>query len=214
MKPLLTASAVVCSCLLASAARAQPIELKNPVVPLPRAPLDKHPVPRLKLSFVRFNVGPPNAGSIALDSLHLDVYALSRRWVRLGVDVEGGLGHTKLGGASTSLKYALLGVSAGMQWPGRITPFIEGRIAAGVLARTLNDASMIPGASGASAPTWMWARGLDVGVEVYTFGRAYVSAGIGWIRTTYRGADYDGARGLTLEDVTSDSFMFKLGFGI
>lgn len=219
MKSLLTASTFVSLLSLAPGLRAEPVDLLRsaPVVPLPRA-LDEHPVPRVKLSLVKFNAGHPSGGTIALESLHLDLYAISRKWVRLGVDVEGGLGHTKLAGASTSLKYALMGASAGVQLPGRITPFIEGRLAAGVLAGTLNDALMIPGttieASGLSVATWLWAGGVDVGAEFYTFGRSYLSAAIGWIRTGWRGADYSQETGLLeFKDVTHNSFMFKVGFG-
>jgi hypothetical protein len=147
------------------------------------------------------------------------MYALSWRYFRAGVDVEGGMGHTTLMDAGTALRYGLLGANAGVQLPGRITPFVEARLAAGVMGGTIEDSLKIPGttvsASGVSAATWMWATGVDAGAEFYVFGRTYISAAIGWIRSTWRGADYDATgSGLSFKDVKNDSLMFKLGFGI
>jgi hypothetical protein len=220
MKSLLIVPVVFLSLLAVrpSTARAEETNLlrTRPIEPLTKPP--ERPLPRLKLSFVRFNAGHPAGGTIALQSLHLDMYAFSWRWVRVGLDVEGGQGHTTLAGAGTALQYGLLGVSAGLQIPGRITPFIEGRIAGGIMAGNVEDTLTIPGtnvdATGISAATWMWARGVDIGAEVYTFGRAYVSLGVGWIRTTWRGADFSNVSGLSFKDVTHDSFMFKIGLGI
>jgi hypothetical protein len=227
MKSLLTCVSLLPAVLLATlavrpcAARAEETNLlrTRPIEPL-KKPADR-PLPRLKLSFVRFNAGHPAGGTIALQSLHLDMYAFNWRWLRIGVDAEGGLGHTTLAGAGTNLRYGLLGVSAGLQIPGRITPFIEARVAGGIMAGTVEDPVTIPGTNvditGVSAATWMWARGVDIGAEIYTFGRAYVSVGVGWIRTTWRSADFSnstgGATGLSFKDVTHDSFMFKIGVG-
>lgn len=220
MKSLLIVPVVFLASLVALSDRAARAEETNllrtkPVEPLTKPP--DRPLPRLKLSFVRFNAGHPAGGTIALQSLHLDMYAFSWRWIRIGLDAEAGLGHTTLAGAGTALRYGLLGVSAGLQIPGRITPFIEGRVAGGIMTGTVEDTLTIPGtnvdATGISAATWMWARGVDIGAEVYTFGRAYVSLGVGWIRTTWRGADFSNTTGLAFKDVTHDSFMFKIGVG-
>lgn len=222
MKSLLTVPVfimVVCSSARARADEPNLIQ-RRPVEPL--APPNDHPVPRLKLSLVRFEAGHPAGGTIALQSLHLDMYAFSWRYLRAGIDIEGGLGHTTLAGAGTALHYGLLGASAGFQIPGRITPFIEARLAGGVMGGTIEDTLEIPGtsvtATGLSAATWMWAGGVDVGAELYVLGRSYISAAVGWIRTGWRGADFNGmgatATGLSFKDVTNDSLMLKLGFGI
>ena len=179
---------------------------------------DDHSTPKLKLSYERFAVGSPSGGTVPLEALHLDMYTLSWRWLRAGVEAEAGRGQAKFMDAATSLKYGLLGVNGGLQLPGRVTPFLEGRLAGGVLAGTIDGALTIPGTtvsvSGASAATWMYARGLDAGIEVYTVGRAYVSASLGWVRTTWRSADYEMSSGLAFKDVTQDSLLLKLGLGI
>jgi hypothetical protein len=188
------------------------------------APVKDHPTPRLKLSYQRFSAGNVDGTAVPLEALHLDLYALSWRWLRTGLEVEAGRGHATLSGASASLKYGLIGMNAGLQIPGRVTPFFEGQLAAGVLGGTLDGALTIPGTtvsvSGVSAATWMYARGLDAGIELYAFGRSYLSLALGWVRTTWGSASYDamvtnrGGSGLRFQDVTHDSFLLKLGIGI
>lgn len=231
MKSLLTVSALLAVWSVTRTSHAQIVE---PLPPAPEAVAERaapppshaaeHPTPRLKLSYERFSAGNVDGTGMPLEALHLDMYALSWRWLRAGVDAEAGRGHAKLSGASASVKYGLLGVDAGVQIPGRVTPFFEGRLAAGILGGTLDGALTIPGTtatvSGVSAATWMYARGLDAGVELYALGPSYVSLGLGWIRTTWGSASYDamvasrGGAGLSFKDVTHDSFLFKLGVGI
>jgi hypothetical protein len=231
MKSLLTVSALLAAWFVTRTSHGQVVE---PLQPAPDAVAERtapppsraaeRPTPRLKLSYERFSAGNVDGTGMPLEALHLDMYALSWRWLRLGVDAEAGRGHAKLSGASASVKYGLLGANAGVQMPGRVTPFFEGRLAAGILGGTLDGALTIPGTtatvSGVSAATWMYARGLDAGVELYALGPSYVSLGLGWIRTTWGSASYDamvasrGGAGLTFKDVTHDSFLFKVGVGI
>ncbi|HEX4403183.1 MAG TPA: hypothetical protein VH560_00030 [Polyangia bacterium] len=114
-------------------------------------------------------------------------------------------------------------MNAGLQLPGRVTPFVEGRLDGGVLGGTLDGSLAIPGTtvsvSGVSAATWMVARGLDVGAELYVVGRAYLSLSLGWLRTTWGSADYEAmlaeaGASFKFKDVTHDTFLFKLGVGI
>jgi len=231
MKSLLAVSALLAVWSITRTSHAQIVE---PLLPAPEAVAERsaplpgraaeHPTPRLKLSYERLSAGNVDGTGMPLEALHLDMYAWSWQWLRLGVDAEAGRGHATLSGASASVKYGLLGVDAGVQIPGRVTPFFEGRLAAGVLGGTLDGALTIPGTtatvSGVSAATWMYARGLDAGVELYALGPTYVSLGLGWIRTTWGSASYDamvasrGGAGLTFKDVTHDSFFFKIGVGI
>jgi hypothetical protein len=229
MKPLVTVCALGVALALSRTVHAQDVApLASPVETLegpapPSRPTDDHPTPRLALSYERLSAGNVDGSAMALEALHVDMYALSWRWLRGGVEAEAGRGHTLLGGASASVKYGLVGVNVGLQLPGRVTPFVEGRLDGGVLGGTLDGSVMIPGttvsASGVSAATWMIARGLDAGVDVYALGRAYLSLSLGWMRTTWGGADYDAmvvgtGASVKLEDVTHDSFLFKIGVGI
>jgi hypothetical protein len=171
---------------------------------------------------VRFSIGNVSGNAIPLEALHLDLYPLSRPWVRAGFATEAGRGDATLLGNDASLGYGLLGISAGVQIPGRVTPFLEGQAAAGVLAAHADGPLTVPGSTvtvtGGSAATWMYGRGLNGGVEVYAVGRAYVSASLGWIRTTWASPDtaalQNASTGLKLRDVTYDSFLLKLGLGV
>jgi hypothetical protein len=187
------------------------------------APLDDHPSPRLKLAERTFSIGNVDSTPLPVGGLELDLYPLSARWLRGGITAAAGKGQGQMSGSDVSLRYGLLGVAGGLQYPARITPFIEGNLAGGLLEGSLDSAIAIPGTSlsisGGSAVTWIYGRGVDVGAELYTVGRLYVSGAIGWLRTTWHGPDVAAmaeapAAGFVFRDYTADSVTFKLGLGI
>jgi hypothetical protein len=190
----------------------------------PPAPGAPHPTPALKLSYERYSAGNVDGTAMPLEAAHLDMYPISWPFFRVGVELEAGRGHASLLGATASVKYGLVGGNLGVQIPGRVTPFLEGRLAAGVLGGSLDGPLMIPGTtvtvSGVSAATWMYARGVDAGAELYALGRAYLSLGLGWVRTSWGSANYDamvasmGGSGIKFESVNHDSFFIKAGLGI
>jgi hypothetical protein len=233
MKHLLPATALLAVWAVTGTARAQSGDLVEPLSSQPEGltrqappPVDvsDHPTPRLKLSYERYSAGNVDGSAMPLEALQLDMYALSWRYVRGGLDFEAGRGHALLSGATASVKYGLLGANFGLQIPGRITPFIEGRIAGGVLGGTLDGPLAIPGTtiavSGVSAATWMWARGVDAGTEIYLLGRSYLSLGVGWVRTSWGSASYESmvssvsGAGIKFQSVNHDSFLLKVGLGI
>jgi hypothetical protein len=187
------------------------------------APEGDHVIPRLKLSYVLFSAGNVDGSALPIQALHLDSYALSWRWFRGGFEAEAGRGDAKFSFGSASVYYGMLGVNAGLQFPGRVTPFVEGRYAGGLLAGRVDGSVNVPGTgisvTGLSAATWMYARGADAGIELYTIGRAYLSASLGWVRTTWGSADFNtpsssAGLGFQFHDVTYDSYLLKLGLGI
>jgi hypothetical protein len=187
------------------------------------SPVAAHPTPRLKLSYREFAISNLDLSRVPLSGVQLDVYPLSMRWVRAGLEAEAGTGRASLNQNAVDLWYAMLGMTAGVQYPARVTPFVEGRLVGGTLGGNLEGAIAIPGTSatisGTSAVTWILGRGIDVGAEVFMVGRAYVSASIGWLHTTWHGIDYgafvqDPSAALRTKDLSFDSFTFKLGLGI
>lgn len=179
------------------------------------------PAPRLKLSFTRFSIGNPDGSAIPLNALHLDGYPISQRWVRVGLELEAGRGDATYMGDRAALADYLLGANAGVQLPGRVTPFIEGRLAGGALSGHTEGPIDVAGVTvtQASATTYLYAFGVNAGAEVYVLGRGYLSLSLGWLHTTWRGATDAAAPGasapnITLTDVTHDSFLFKAGVGI
>jgi hypothetical protein len=186
----------------------------------PVAPNATRPTPRLKLSFVRFAIGNLDGTGIPVDALHLDVYPLSRRWVRAGLELETGRGDAIYMGDRASLTDLLLGVNAGVQLPGRVTPFVEGRLSGGALHGHTEGAIDVGGVTltDAAATTYLYTFGADAGAELYLVGRGYLSLSLGWLHTTWRGATDAAPPSATpdiaLTNVTHDTFLFKAGVGI
>jgi hypothetical protein len=179
------------------------------------------PTPRLKLSYTRFSIGNPDGSAIPLDALHLDAYPISRRWVRAGLELEAGRGSGTYLGDRAALSDYLLGLNAGVQLPGRVTPFVEGRLAGGALTGHTEGPIDIAGVTvtQASATTYLYAFGVNAGAELYVLGRGYLSLSLGWLHSTWRGATDAAPPGATtanivLTDVTHDSLVFKAGLGI
>jgi hypothetical protein len=196
------------------------VHAQEPQATVTRAP-GGHPNPRLKASYRLFSLAGLEGSAMWLQGAQLDAYALSRRWVRLGVELEGGAGGTTFVNTPASLSYGLGGVTAGVQYPARVTPFLEGRFAGGVLSGQLDGALTIGAVTynGMSATTWMYVGGIETGVEIYVYRRAYLSVGGGWMRSTWHGIDVpttiaNPQGGIAYKDITGDSFTLKLGGGI
>jgi hypothetical protein len=198
-----------------------PQPMLSETVERPAPPPASHPAPRLKLSASGFTIGNLDRSPVPLTGAQLDVYPLSERWMRGGFSFAGGTGHASELGGRLSLGYGLVGLTAGVQYPGRVTPFIEGHLSGGLLSGKQDGTLTVAGTtiSGASGTTWIYGRGIQIGTEVYISGRAYVSVSLGWMRTTW-GAPDIGARiqdprsNLRLVDITSDSLFWKVGLGI
>lgn len=203
----------------ASTARAEPVQTVT------KSASTDHANPRLKLSYRHFNIANLDGATAApLQGGQLDAYVVSRRWFRLGLEAEGGAGDATYSGQTAHLWYGMGGLSLGFQYPARVTPFVEGRFAAGALGGKMSGS--IPVGYGASVnlnntevATFLYVGGVDVGVEVYTFGRFYLSAAIGWAHPVYQGPDFaamqaNPSAGMQFKSMAADTFTFKLGIGI
>ena len=189
--------------------------------PAPTGP--ERPGPRVKLSYRRFSIANLDATSVPLSALELDLYPVSTRWLRAAVTLDAGRGAGTYQTNRVNLKYGMAGFAGGAQYPtrGPVTPYVEGRFSAGLLAGDAAGAVAVPGSTvsleGASAVTWIYTRGLDVGAQVATIGRLTIAGSLGWQRSTWRGIDPSTATSLSTvqaKDLTNDSFTFKLGLGI
>jgi hypothetical protein len=188
-----------------------------------RGPALVYGAPGLGLAYRRFSIAnlDPTPGS--LGGLELDLYPVATRWLRAGVEVEAGKGKVSMTGNDIDLRYGMVGAMAGLQIPTRVSPFIQGRLLAGVLAGNYDWTAGIPetplAVNGGSAATYINGGGLDLGADLHAVGPLCLSASIGWMRTTWRGPDTvataaDPQAGLQLRDLTGDSFTLKLGIGI
>lgn len=196
-----------------------------PALAKPHKPSRPHANPRIKLSYRRFAITGPNGTPVTLDGAQLDAYAISRRWFRLGFEAEGGGAKSKdvIANVAGHVWYGLTGLTMGFQFPARITPFVEGRVAIGVLGGTLSGSAVVGGetytAEGFSVATFMYVYGVDAGIELYAIGRTYVSIALGWAHPAWLGDTVvdvattiaDGTASTRL--VGADVFTFKVGLG-
>lgn len=162
----------------------------------------RHAAPRLKLSYRRLVAAGLAGGTQPFDVVELDGYPQSRL-VRIGIGGEFGWS-----GGDYGLWYVAVGLTAGVQWPARVTPFVEGRFVAGLLGGTFN---------GQSALSWIYQGGLETGIEIYLVRRYYLSAAIGWAHPVYGGVDVaalDANQALIPKNFSADSFTFKVGLGL
>lgn len=180
-----------------------------------------HVAPRLKVSYRLFSLSGLDGGAMWLHGAQLDAYVLSRRWVRIGVELEGGGGSATLAGTGALLRYGLAGLTAGVQYPARVTPFVEGRFAGGVLSGALDGALTVGTTTytGTTATTWMYGGGVESGIEVYVYRRAYLSGAVGWMHTTWHGVDVPAMMqnpqaGMAYTDLAGDTITLKIGGGI
>jgi hypothetical protein len=180
-----------------------------------------HVAPRAKASYRLFSIGGLDGNRLWMNGAQLDVYAMSRRWVRLGVELEGGGGGTELGGTPVRLAYGLFGLQGGVQYPARVTPFLDGRAVGGILHAQLDGPVTALGKTlpAGDATTYVYGGGIETGVELYAYKRFFVSGAIGWVRTTWRGPDAEAmlanpTGGFRSKDLVNDSFTCKIGFGL
>ncbi|HXU72778.1 MAG TPA: hypothetical protein VN947_25840 [Polyangia bacterium] len=162
----------------------------------------RHDVPRVKLSYRRMWAASPDGGDLPFDAAELDFYPVSKL-VRLGLTGEVGYG-----GGNYGLWYFVTGATLGLQWPMRVTPFLEGRFVAGIIGGSF---------MGQSAVSWIYEGGIETGVEVYVASRFYLSAAIGWAHPVYGGVDVTAlneTQTIVRKDFATDSFTFKVGLGL
>ena len=102
----------------------------------------------------------------------------------------------------------MTGASLGLQWPMRVTPFLEGRFAAGIFGGVFQGQAVV---------SWVYEGGIDTGIEVYVARRFYLSAAIGWAHPVYGGVDVaelNQNQTVVRKDFATDSFTFKVGLGL
>jgi hypothetical protein len=168
---------------------------------------------RATFSYVRNGLGGGGGTFLPgdMEGLRLELYPLSWRRLRAGVEVEAGHGHGTSLGAGTSTSYGLLGVKLGLKVPRGVTPFVSGRVTSGSVRP---GALMIPGTpitvGGSGAPSGMSSRGVDIGIDVMKFGGGSLSLALGYTRTTWQFADY--ARNtMVFKQSSTDGFLLKVG---
>jgi hypothetical protein len=163
-----------------------------------------HHVPRVKLSWRRLVAHDLDGNDLTFNAAALDFYP-SSGYLRVGVGTEVGFA-----GGKYDAWYVTAGASLGFQYPARVTPFIEGRFAAGLIGGSLE---------GQSAVSYIYTGGIETGIELYVGGRFYFSAALGWAHPTYSGVDVAYVQQHPMLDpphknFSTDNLTIKLGLGL
>jgi hypothetical protein len=161
-----------------------------------------HDVPRFKLSYRYLDLAALQGGTQHFDGISATVYPLS--WiVRIGLDAE-----FDWGGGPYGVWLTTVGASVGVQYPARVTPFLDARFVAGVIGGTVN---------GSDVASWVYAGGLETGIEIYYARRFYLSLAIGWMHPVFGGIDVNMSKmtgSLVMRDFANDTLTFKIGLGL
>ena len=96
-----------------------------------------HDVPRFKLAYRRVWAASLDGPDLPFDVAELDFYPYSK-FVRFGLAGEVGYG-----GGNYGLWYFVTGASLGLQWPMRVTPFLEGNFAGGIVGGSFMGQSAV-----------------------------------------------------------------------
>lgn len=203
--------------------------LRPPAAPAPRSfartPLDedgltavaeppppRHPAPFMKIGYRRLGLKnlDTTADDFSVNAFELDLYPVSRDYLRVGSELVIGAASGILDGHSTTNWYTTSGWSLGFQYPWRVTPFVDFRFAAGLLGGEV---------AGKTAITWTWQVGLEGGIELYIVDRTFVSVGFGWVRPTYRGFDLAKSKLFPTQDpdyqdFPTDTWTLRVSLGL
>jgi hypothetical protein len=163
-----------------------------------------HPVPRFKLAYRRLSTHGLENDTIDFNVVEIDYYP-SSHYFRFGVDTEVGIGSDKY-----SSWFFTVGGAVGLQYPWRVTPFVDARFIAGLVGGSF---------MGQSAVSWIYMGGIEGGIEAYVAGRFYVTAAIGWAHPVFSGIDVQYVRehptlAPARKDFANDTFTFKVGLGL
>lgn len=165
----------------------------------------ERPVPRVKLAYRWLRAAGLEGPPIDFHVVELDYYPSSMRWFRFGMSAEGGIGKDAFGSW-----FFTAGALVGVQYPWRVTPFLDARFTAGVVGGSY---------LGQAAVSWIHTGGIEGGAEVHLGGRFYVSLALGWAHPTYSGIDVEAVRQNPMlapkrKDFSNDTFTLKVGFGL
>lgn len=165
---------------------------------------DLHGVPRVKLAYRRLTTAGLQNDTIDFNAVELDYYP-SSAYFRFGLQTTLGFGANPY-----SSWLFTVGATMGLQVPWRVTPFVEGRFAAGLIGATF---------MGQNAISYIYAGGVEGGVELYLAGRFYLTASMGWAHPVFSGIDVASVRANPLlnpqrKDFAADTLTFKVGLGL
>ena len=151
--------------------------------------------PTMKFGYRTFAVSGVGGEDSWYHGVTLDYYFLSK-FFRAGAGLEVSLD-------TSPRENFILGatLTAGAQFPYRVTPFVDFVLCLGVLRRDLLDQDIY---------SFTYHFGLDFGVDFFVHDQFLLSLALGWKHPVFR---YAGNELVESADVFFDSFTLKLGLG-
>ena len=140
---------------------------------LARGLVVRHKAPAIEASYRFFQIADPYGGSLPFHLVEIDGFPLSRIF-RLGISLSGGAA------PRYDAWLFLVGMSAGIQYPARVTPFLDLRLAVGVIGAHIIEKTVV---------SYAYAPMLEAGISVYLASRLHLTVAVGWAHPVYGGVD-------------------------
>lgn len=139
----------------------------------PHSPRRARPVARFEASYRYLALADPYGGALPFHLVELDGFPLSR-YFRLGISAAAG------GSPRENAYLAELGLGIGMQYPARVTPFLDVKLAAGVVGATIE---------GRKVASYEYRPTLEAGLEFFIASSFHVTVAVGYAHPVYGGVD-------------------------
>lgn len=131
------------------------------------------PVAHLDVGYRYLSVADPYGGRLPFHLVELDGFPLSQ-YFRLGISAAAGVStreHAFL---------AELGLGAGVQYPARVTPFLDVKLSAGVIGATIE---------GHKVATYEYRPTIEAGLEFFAARSFHFTVAVGYAHPIYGGVD-------------------------
>jgi hypothetical protein len=184
--------------------RWRPLDEDDPK--LARGMVRPRPVVRFELSYRFLMVADPYEGSLPFHLFEIGGYPYARIF-RVGFSLTAG------GAARHSAWLADLGLSVGVQYPARVTPFLDVRFAAGAIGAEIVGRKVV---------SYQYRPVVEGGIQVFLARAFHLTAAIGYAHPVYGGVDAKAieqaiARGETpkyeVKDIGYDTVTARVGLG-
>jgi hypothetical protein len=140
---------------------------------LARGLVRPRPTTRFEVGYRFFQVANPYGGRLPFHLVELDGYPISGIF-RLGLSLTAG------GSTRDSGWLADVGLSLGVQYPYRVTPFLDARFSAGFIGANI---------VGHNEVSYELRPAIEGGLSVFLAGRFHFTAAVGWAHPIYGGVN-------------------------
>lgn len=164
------------------------------------------PTAKLQISYRFLMVADPYGGTLPFHLVQLTGFPISR-YFRLGISLTGG-GSTRYGAGMVDA-----GLSVGVQYPWRLSPFLDVGIAVGLIGANLVGRSVV---------SYEFRPNVEAGVDVFVASRFHLTIALGWARPVYGGVDATAIEAAmksnqtpdyTVRPFSLDTFTVRAGVG-